>query len=64
MPAGAYEKIEGQKAKKLLERLNKAWRGSPFDEKRTVIHVRGLAFAKGWQLAEASDAMAMPEKNA
>lgn len=62
MPAGTYEKMEGSKAKKFLERLNKAWQGSPFDENRTVIHARGLAFAKGWILAEASDAMAMPEK--
>ncbi len=62
MAAGAYEKIEGTKAKKLLERLNKAWSGSPFEESRTVIHARGLSFAKGWILAEASDAMAMPEK--
>lgn len=34
----------------------------PVEEVRTVIHARGLSFAKGWILAEASDAMAMPEK--
>lgn len=62
MSGGAYEKIEGPKAKKLIERLNKAWNGSPFDEKRTVIHARPLPFAQGWILAEASDAMTLPEK--
>lgn len=62
MSAGAYEKMEGNKARKFIERLNKAWSGSPFEENRTVVHARGLSFAKGWMLAEASDAMAMPEK--
>lgn len=62
MPAGAYEKMEGSKARKFIERLNKAWSGSPFEEARTVVHARSLSFAKGWVLAEASDAMAMPEK--
>ncbi|MBU6235103.1 MAG: hypothetical protein KGQ41_04605 [Alphaproteobacteria bacterium] len=62
MTAGAYEKIEGQKAKKFIERLNEAWRGSPFDAARTVVHARPLSFVKGWMLAEASDAVTMPEK--
>lgn len=62
MSSGAYEKIEGQKARKLIERLNKQWQGSAFDPDRTVVHARSLSFIKGWMLTEASDAQSMPEK--
>lgn len=58
----AYEKIEGAKAKKLIERLNKSWRGSPFDAEKTVVHARSLPFLENWVLAEASDATSLPEK--
>jgi len=62
MAINAYEKLEGTKAKKFIERLNKAWDGSPFDAERTVVHVRDLSFVNGWTLGEAGDAIAMPEK--
>ncbi len=62
MATGAYEKLEGTKARKFIERLNKAWDGSPFDAERTVVHVRDLSFVNGWALGEAGDAIAMPEK--
>ena len=64
MPAGAYEKLEGVKARKLIERLNRVWQGSPFDTAQTVVHVRDLPFVQGWFLAEAGDAVSMPEKRA
>lgn len=62
MSAHAFEKLEGAKARKLIERLNKSWRGSPFDAERTVVHARGLSFANDWILAEAGDATTIPEK--
>lgn len=62
MTAGAFEKLEGTKAKKLLDRLNKTWSGSPFDADRTVIHARSLSFANDWMLVEAGDATTIPEK--
>jgi len=60
--SGAYQKLEGTKAKKLIDRLTPGWPGSVFDSARTVIHVRDLPFLNGWQLVEASDATALPEK--
>lgn len=62
MAAGAYEKLEGTKARKFIDRLNRAWSGSPFDADRTVVHARDLPFAQGWVLAEAADAVSVPEK--
>jgi hypothetical protein len=64
MSTGAFEKLEGAKAKKFVERLNKSWPGSPFDSERTVVHVRTLSFANDWVLAEAGDAISIPEKRA
>lgn len=48
--------------KKFIDRLNKAWKGSPFDAQRTVVHARPLSFANDWVLAEAGDASTIPEK--
>ena len=62
MSQGAFEKLEGPKAKKLLDRLNKVWAGSPFDTDRSVAHARTLPFADTWLLAEAADATSIPEK--
>lgn len=62
MSQGAFEKLEGQKAKKFIDRLNKAWAGSPFDADRTAVHARSLPFADDWTLAEAGDATSIPEK--
>lgn len=64
MPTSAYEKIEGSKAAKYIERLNKVRSGSAFDATHTALYVRNLPFAPGWHLAEFSDAFALPEKKA
>ncbi len=64
MATGNYEKLEGLKAKRFIERLNRTWCGSPFDAAHTVVHCRDLPFARGWFLAEAGDAVSMPEKRA
>ncbi len=60
--SGAFEKLDGAKARKFIDRLNRSWAGSPFDAERTVVHARTLPFANDWMLAEAGDATAMPEK--
>lgn len=62
MSQNGYEKIEGPRAEKLLDRLNPVWAGSPFETGKAVIHARGLPFAKGWVLAEVEDNLAMPGK--
>lgn len=64
MSAPAFEKLEGSKQKKFVDRLNKSWMGSPFDASRTVVHARPLSFANDWILAEAGDATTIPEKRA
>lgn len=60
--SSAFHKLEGAKAKKFIERLNKTWRGSPFDAERTLVQARPLGFANDWFLAESSDASTIPEK--
>jgi len=62
MSAHAFEKLKGSKHKKFIDRLNKTWKGSPFDATRTVVHARPLSFANDWMLAEAGDATTIPEK--
>lgn len=62
MSVHAFEKLEGSKQKKFIDRLNKSWSGSPFDATRTVVHARSLSFANDWMLAEAGDATTIPEK--
>lgn len=62
MSAGAFQKLEGAKAKKIVERLNVAWPGSKFDPDKAVVYTRGIPFLHGWQLVEVSDATSLPEK--
>lgn len=62
MSVHAFQKLEGSEASSLIERLNKKWRGSAFDAKRTVVHARPLSFMEEWVLAEAVDAANIPEK--
>lgn len=62
MSVHAFEKLEGAKQKKFIDRLNKSWAGSPFDAARTVVHARPLSFANDWILAEAADGTIVPEK--
>ncbi|MCB1538315.1 MAG: hypothetical protein H6865_03120 [Rhodospirillales bacterium] len=64
MSSGAYEKLEGARARKFIERLNRAWIGGPFAAETTVVHARTLPFAEDWMLTEAGDATIMPEKRA
>lgn len=60
--AGAFQKLEGAKAKKILERVNIAWPASKFESDKTVVYTRNVPFLQGWQLLEVSDATALPEK--
>jgi hypothetical protein len=64
MSENAYEKIEPVKAKKIIERINKAWVGSSFEPSKTVVHARRLSFLKNWTLVEAEDGVSIPEKKA
>ncbi|HEY8963238.1 MAG TPA: hypothetical protein VIN59_02115 [Alphaproteobacteria bacterium] len=60
--AGGFQKLEGPKAKKMVDRLNMAWPGSKFEADKTALYARSMPFLHGWQLVEASDATALPEK--
>lgn len=62
MSINAFQKLEGTDAQDLIERLNKSWRGSAFDAKRTTVHAKTLSFMDKWVLAEAVDAANIPEK--